>query len=89
MQAIIALQCQINASFSLRPSLKFPPLSRRALLAGAGTMLAAEPVKLPHKVRVGIAGLEGHVGEITGPLKQLPDVEIVAIADDDPATLDR
>jgi predicted dehydrogenase len=64
-------------------------LSRRALLAGMATALAAEPVKLPGKVRVGIAGLEGHVGEITGPLKQLPDVEIVAIADDDDATLER
>ncbi|MGH7248554.1 MAG: Gfo/Idh/MocA family protein, partial [Pseudomonadota bacterium] len=64
-------------------------LSRRALLAGMATALAAEPVKLPGKVRVAIAGLEGHTGEITGQLKQLPDVEIVAISDRDTAALDR
>ena len=52
-------------------------------------MAAAEPVKLPRKVRVGIIGFDGHAGEITGPLPQLPDVEVVAICDGNPAVLAR
>ncbi|MEO7142371.1 MAG: Gfo/Idh/MocA family oxidoreductase [Bryobacteraceae bacterium] len=65
-----------------------PTLSRRALLAGMATALAAEPIRLPGKVRVAIAGLEGHTGEITSHLKDLPDVEIAAICDKDAAALD-
>ncbi|HLJ18105.1 MAG TPA: Gfo/Idh/MocA family oxidoreductase [Bryobacteraceae bacterium] len=63
-------------------------ISRRALLAGMGTAVA-DPVKLPEKVRVAIIGLEGHTGEITGQLKQLPDVEIVAICDEDAKAVER
>ena len=56
-------------------------------MAGASALAAsAQPsaaISLPKKVRVAIIGLDGHVGEITGPLDQLPDVEIVAISDPD------
>jgi predicted dehydrogenase len=38
-------------------------------------------VRLPQKVRVGLIGLDGHYGEIVGPLKRLPDAELVAVAD--------
>ena len=50
-----------------------------------GAMLAAAPVplRLPRKVRLGVLGLEGHIGEILDPLPLLPDVELVAIADPD------
>jgi predicted dehydrogenase len=63
-------------------------MSRRAWLgAGAATALsaqrAAEVVRLPRKVRVGLLGLVGHPGEILNPLPRLPDVEVVAIADPD------
>jgi predicted dehydrogenase len=63
--------------------------SRRTLLAAFAGQLVAEPVSLPHRIRVAIAGLEGHTGEITGPLPNLPDVEIVAVSDEDPAALDK
>ena len=55
-------------------------LSRRAILLAPAAMAAAETdvVRLPKKIRVGILGFEGHTGEITAPLKRLPDVEIVA-----------
>ena len=54
-------------------------LSRRAmLLAPAAFAAAAEPVKLPKKIRVAILGFEGHTAEILAPLNRLPDVEIVA-----------
>jgi predicted dehydrogenase len=57
-------------------------LSRRAmLLAPAAFAAAAEPVRLPKKIRVAILGFEGHTGEIFTPLKRLPDVEIVAYWD--------
>ena len=65
-------------------------ISRRTLLAaGAALAGAAEPVKLPSKVRLAIIGFDGHPGEITGPLPQLPDVEVVAICDADPRALAR
>jgi predicted dehydrogenase len=46
-------------------------------------------VRLPKPVRVAIIGTEGHTGEITGPLSQLPDVELAAVAHSDPAALKR
>ena len=61
--------------------------SRRAWIAGAALApqgAAQEILRLPQKVRLAILGLEGHIGEILGPLDRLPDVEIVAISDPDP-----
>lgn len=59
-----------------------PRLTRRSLFAGAAASLAAQTLKLPSKIRVAIIGLDGHPGEITKPLGELPDVEVVAIAAD-------
>jgi predicted dehydrogenase len=79
-----------------RKSMPFK-LNRRALglLSGtlAGTALLAQtapsmqniPVRLPRKIRLGILGLEGHIGELLDPLPHLPDVELVAVSDADPA----
>jgi len=61
----------------------------------AGALLAApqsgasavEPVRLPHKVRLALIGLEGHTGEILGHLKDLPDMELVALCDPDPRAM--
>jgi predicted dehydrogenase len=69
-------------------------LSRRALVGGAAAATlqaqrSQETVRLPRKVRIALAGLEGHTGEILGPLPQLPDVELVAISDPDPKALER
>ena len=55
-------------------------------------MLAAQAagkpvVHLPQKVRLAIIGLEGHISEILGPLDQLPDVELAAIQDPNPALI--
>ncbi len=52
-------------------------LTRRHLLAGS-PLLAAP---LPKKIRVAVIGLQGHPTEVIGPLDQLPDAELVAIAD--------
>jgi predicted dehydrogenase len=54
--------------------------TRRALLQGFAAAVAAQPLKLPKKVRVVIIGLEGHPEEIVSPLNSLPDVEVTAIA---------
>ncbi len=64
-----------------------PPVTRRSLLAAtAASALGAQPeVRLPRKVRVAILGLDGHSGEILEPLPRLPDVEIAAVSDPDPA----
>ena len=65
-------------------------LSRRSWLAGApiaaqqAARAALPPVRLPQKVRIGLAGVEGHIGEITNHLQEAPDVEFVAAADPDP-----
>lgn len=61
------------------------------LLAGGIALSAAgaEMVKLPRKIRVAILGFDGHVAEILNPLPQLPDVEIAAIYDANPAVLAR
>ncbi|MGD0775219.1 MAG: Gfo/Idh/MocA family oxidoreductase [Candidatus Solibacter sp.] len=62
------------------------PTSRRELLAGtlAGTLMAqagAPPeVRLPRKIRLALAGFDGHPEEILRVLPQLPDVELVAVA---------
>ena len=42
-----------------------------------------EIVRLPHKVRLAIIGLEGHISEILGPLNRLPDVQLAAVYDRD------
>jgi predicted dehydrogenase len=56
--------------------------TRRALLTGAAgsALFAAERLALPDKVRVAIVGLDGHPGEITKPLNEIPDLDIIAIA---------
>src|SRR5450631_422085 len=65
-------------------------LSRRSWLAGLPIAAqqaarAAQPtVHLPQKVRLALIGVEGHMGEITGHLKEAPDVEFVAVSDTDP-----
>jgi predicted dehydrogenase len=68
--------------------------SRRTLLAGSlgGSLLAqveTAEVRLPRKIRLALAGFDGHPEEILRPLPRLPDVELVAVADDgsDPAAL--
>ncbi len=50
--------------------------TRREML---GSALAA-PL-LGRRIRVAMIGLDGHPTEITGPLKELPEVEIVAISE--------
>ncbi len=50
------------------------PLNRRQWLA------AAAMVQVGRRIRVAIIGLDGHPGEITGPLHSLPEVEIAAIS---------
>jgi predicted dehydrogenase len=67
-------------------------ISRRSLIAGAACLAQMEPaqaapVRLPRKIRLAILGLEGHIDDILGPLPQLPDVELVAVSDADPAQL--
>src|SRR5690349_2180980 len=65
-------------------------LSRRSWLAGASiaaqlvTRAAQPTLRLPQKVRLAIAGAQGHIGEVTSHLKEVPDVELVAVADTDP-----
>jgi predicted dehydrogenase len=65
-------------------------ISRRLWLAGAaGTALAAQ-TRTSAKVRVGLAGFDGHPEEILRVLPQSPGIELVAVADDasDPAARD-
>jgi predicted dehydrogenase len=52
-------------------------ITRRSFVAAA----AAAPLRLPGKIRIALAGVEGHMGEILGQLPSLPDVELVAAAD--------
>ena len=56
-------------------------ITRRALLASAAA------IKLPRKLRLGMVGVLGHAGEILTPLPRIPDVELVAVAESDPAEL--
>jgi predicted dehydrogenase len=67
------------------------PISRRAWLAGTAALAQAETaaVRLPRKVRLGMIGVESHAGELLGPLRRLPDVELVAVAETDPRALRR
>jgi predicted dehydrogenase len=67
--------------------------SRRSILAGTlGSALLAQTddppeVRLPRKIRLALAGYDGHPEEILRVLPQLPDVELVAVANEesDPA----
>ena len=60
--------------------------SRRSLLAGTlGSTLMAQvenppEVRLPRRIRLALAGFDGHPEEILRVLPQLPDVELVAVA---------
>jgi len=64
-------------------------LSRRSVLAASlapGMPRGGGPVvRFPRKIRVGLLGLDGHIGEILSPLPWLPDVDVVAVSDPDPA----
>lgn len=69
--------------------------TRRALLlaaGAAGALMAQESnpqIRLPRKVRLGMIGFDGHVADVLGQLKRLPDMELAAYAVDgsDPAAL--
>lgn len=50
-------------------------------------LASAAAIKLPRKLRLGMVGVLGHAGEILTPLPELPDVELVAVAESDPAEL--
>ena len=66
-------------------------MTRRAWIGGAALAAQAADltiVRLPQHVRLAIIGLEGHTGEILGPLNRLPDVELVAVQDRSPSLLD-
>ena len=67
--------------------MKTHTLTRRTWMAGAMLAAAPVPLRLPHKVRVAILGIEGHASEIFDVLPSLPDVELVALADRDPKLL--
>src|SRR5437868_1791297 len=58
-------------------------LTRRSLLAAA----AIPALRLPKKIRVAVAGMEGHLAEVLKPIEGLPEVELVAVADPDPAKM--
>ncbi len=61
-------------------------MTRRAVLSGMPLGIAAQ---LGRKVRVGLAGLDGHPGEVAGPIAKLPDVELAAVSDPDPKSVAR
>lgn len=62
-------------------------LDRRGLLlgaVGASALAETEPVpvvRMPRKIRLAIAGFDGHTNEILRVMPQLPDVDLVAVAD--------
>jgi predicted dehydrogenase len=56
-------------------------LSRRSLLLALSAS-AVRAATLPKKIRLGIIGYDGHIGDILQPLPNFPDVELVAVADD-------
>src|SRR2546422_106651 len=60
-------------------------ITRRSLLAAA----AVPALRLPKKIRIGIAGMEGHVSEILRPIEGLPDVELISVADPDPKRMSK
>ncbi len=58
--------------------------SRRSLLFGMAALAAlarAETVRLPRKLRLGLIGFDGHPEEVLRPLRDFPDVELVAVAE--------
>lgn len=66
------------------------PLSRRHVISGSAALFAPAAradLRLPHKIRLGLLDLEGHVSEVIGQLPQLPDVEVTAIAHPDAAVV--
>ncbi len=63
-------------------------VTRRAVLAGLPAAAAAQ-VKLPGKIRLALIGMDGHPSEITRPLAQLPDIELVAFAEPSSAAADK
>lgn len=66
-------------------------ITRRCWIAGTALSVSAADtgLRLPRRVRVGLAGLVGHVNEILAHLPRLPDVDLVAVSDQDPAALQR
>ena len=58
-------------------------MTRRTLLAGLplAAQAAAQPLRLPQKVRLALIGVEGHTGEVLGQLPHAPEVELVAVSD--------
>lgn len=66
-------------------------LTRRMALGGMAILAArsAEPpaLRLPRKLRLAMLGFEGHQGLILNELPRLPDIELVAIYDSNPAQL--
>jgi predicted dehydrogenase len=52
-------------------------------VAGAALAAPGQPVRLGRTVRIAILGFDGHPGEVTGQLAQLPEVEVVAVSDPD------
>jgi predicted dehydrogenase len=64
-------------------------MTRRACVVGGifAAQAAPQPLRLPKKIRVGIIGLEGHLTQILNPLDRLPDVELAAICEADPAAM--
>lgn len=65
-------------------------ISRRAVFGALGAAaLNAGSLRLSGKVRVAIVGLEGHPTEISKPLDELPDVEIVGVCSPDARAIER
>jgi predicted dehydrogenase len=67
-------------------------MTRRTAIAGGVALAAAgapTPVRLPRPIRVGLIEFDGHAGEITGQLKNLPDVELAAVCAKDQKVLAR
>jgi predicted dehydrogenase len=58
-------------------------ITRRSLLAAA----AVPALRLPKKIRVAVVFMEGHTGEVFNPIKDLPDIELVAVSDPNPAKM--
>lgn len=73
-------------------------LSRRTVLAASlapslapslAMKAPAAPVRLQRKVKLVMAGFQGHAGEILDPLPQLPDVQLAAVCESDAKALTR
>jgi predicted dehydrogenase len=68
-----------------------PKLDRRRFFVAAAALAAPAapppaPVRLLRKLRIGLLGIEGtHSSAVTGVLDRLPDLEVVALSDPDPA----